>query len=673
MDRNSIIGLVLIGVILIGFQWYSTYTAEKSYEVKIALADSLYEAGQLNSARAEYDKARQLMPANPYPKQRLYDIDLVMNPPKEANQITDSTVTASKSDSTQLVIVPDSLVTAKSVAQFGAFAGAADGTEKFQTIDNGKVRITFSNKGGRPYRVQLPEYMAYDSSALVLMDGPDNVFKIDFYSNNLAISTDQLFFVSDDTTSFIDAKEKDVTLKYRLMAGNNKYMEFAYTFHPNSYLIDFHVNTVGLNDVITNNYKVLPLTWEIDIPGHELGRKWETDNTSVYYKFHQDDVDYLSKAKDEDREELRSRMQWVAFKQQFFSSALIANQFFEEANISYVRNEVHPRNIMHVHADVSLPYTGKPEENIPMTFYFGPNKYGMLADLSDEMDKKYEQDFELQGLVQLGWGIFGYTNRFLIIPIFNWLGSFISNYGLLILVLTLIIRLILFPLTYKSYLSSARMRVLKPEVEEINKKIPKEKAMERQQAVMAMYRKAGVNPMGGCIPILLQMPILIAMFQFFPVSIELRQQAFLWATDLSTYDSILELPFSIPFYGSHVSLFTLLMAGSIILSTKMNVDQMGDSTTQMPGMKTMMYLMPVMMVFWFNSYSSGLSYYYFLSTIIGIIQTVLIRRTINDQEILAKIHANKKKPVTKSRFQERLEEMAKKRGYKLPDNTTKKK
>lgn len=673
MDRNSIIGLVLIGVILIGFQWYSTHTAQQAYDAKIVLADSLFKTGQLNSAKTEYDKARQLMPANPYPKQRIFEIDQVLNPEKEATTANDSTATLVTADTVALNNTKDSAQLVGDMAKYGAFAQAANGTEKFQTIDNGKLRITFSNKGGRPYRVQLTEFVTHDSTDLVLMDGPDNIFKIDFYSNNLPISTDQFFFTLSDTASVISAKEKDVTLSYKLMAGENSYLEFQYTFSPNSYLIGFNVNAVGMAQHITNNYKALPLTWEIDAVGHELGRKWETDNSSVYYKFHEEDVDYLSKAKEDDSEELRSKLQWVAFKQQFFSSAIIANQSFEEANISYVRNDVHPTNIMRMHTDISLPYNGKPSESVPMTLFFGPNKYNMLADLSDEMEEKHQLDFQLQGLVPLGWGIFGWTNKWLIIPIFDFLGKFISNYGLLILVLTIIIRLIILPLTYKSYLSSARMRVLKPEVEEINKKIPKEKAMERQQAVMAMYRKAGVNPMGGCIPILLQMPILIAMFQFFPVSIELRQQGFLWATDLSTYDSILSLPFEIPFYGSHVSLFTLLMAAAIILSTKMNVDQMGDANTQMPGMKTMMYMMPVMMVFWFNSYSSGLSYYYFLSTIIGILQTVAIRRTINDEEILAKIHANKKKPVSKSRFQERLEEMAKKRGYKLPDTTTKKK
>jgi len=270
-----------------------------------------------------------------------------------------------------------------------------------------------------------------------------------------------------------------------------------------------------------------------------------------------------------------------------------------------------------------------------------------------------QDDLGLQELVPLGWGIFGWINRIAIIPLFNWLGSFISSYGLIILIMTVIIKVVIFPLTYKSYKSTASMRVLKPQIEEINKKYPKqEQAMEKQQAVMALYRKVGISPMGGCLPLLLQMPILIAMFNFFPASIELRQQGFLWATDLSSYDSILDLPFSIPWYGDHVSLFTLLMAVAMVVSTKINSSQMDTGSQQMPGMKMMMYLMPVMMVFWFNDYSSGLSYYYFLSNIITIIQMIIIRRTIDEEEILKKLNSKAAKNAgkKKSGFMARLEE-----------------
>jgi YidC/Oxa1 family membrane protein insertase len=288
-------------------------------------------------------------------------------------------------------------------------------------------------------------------------------------------------------------------------------------------------------------------------------------------------------------------------------------------------------------------------------YYYGPNHYKTLKNIKFESG----EDLNLKKLVPLGWGIFGWVNRFAIIPMFNFLGSFLSDYGLIILLMTLIIKTVLFPLTYKSFLSSAKMRVLKPQVEEITAKIPKEKTMERQQETMKLYRRVGVNPMGGCVPLLLQFPILIAMYLLFPASIELRQKSFLWASDLSTYDSILDLGFNIPMYGNHISLFALLMAVAMLISTVMNGSQMTGANQQMPGMKLMMYLMPVMMVLWFNNYSAGLSYYYFLSNVITIGQTLLIRRMVDENKLLEQLNAKKTKPEKKSRFRERMEHIQK--------------
>jgi YidC/Oxa1 family membrane protein insertase len=288
------------------------------------------------------------------------------------------------------------------------------------------------------------------------------------------------------------------------------------------------------------------------------------------------------------------------------------------------------------------------QQTIPMSLYFGPNHYKTL--------KHY--DAGLEQLVFLGRNIIRWINRFVIIPIFNWLGGFIGSYGLIILLMTVIIKVSLLPLTFKSYMSTARMRVLKPQIDEINQRIPKEKAMERQQATMALYKKVGVSPMGGCLPMLLQMPILFAMFRFFPGSIELRQQSFLWATDLSTYDSILDLPFVIPFYGDHISLFTLLMSITTIVSVKMSSGQQMD-TSAMPGMKTMMYIMPIMLIFVLNDFSAGLTYYYFISNVITIGQNELFKRSIDETRVLAKLTANSAKPVKKSKFQQRLEQMQK--------------
>ena len=308
---------------------------------------------------------------------------------------------------------------------------------------------------------------------------------------------------------------------------------------------------------------------------------------------------------------------------------------------------------------ISLPYKhGAKKVSIPLAFYFGPNKYSDLRKISlSEGD-----NLKMHKLVPLGWGIFGWVNRLAIIPLFNFLGTFISSYGIIILVMTIFIKTVLFPLTYRSFLSSAKMRVLKPEIEKINEKISKDKAMERQQATMAMYKKAGVNPMGGCLPMLLQMPILFAMFRFFPVSIQLRQQSFLWADDLSSYDAILEWSTHIPllstFYGNHVSLFTLLMTASTIIYTRMQ-NSMNPQNNAMPGMKTMMYMMPIMFLFFLNNYASGLSYYYFVANVITFTQMYLIRRFVDEDKVLAKLEAAKKKaPKKKSGFQARLEEMA---------------
>ncbi|NLA24445.1 MAG: membrane protein insertase YidC, partial [Bacteroidales bacterium] len=306
------------------------------------------------------------------------------------------------------------------------------------------------------------------------------------------------------------------------------------------------------------------------------------------------------------------------------------------------------------YAELSLPVNRESHVEVPIKLYYGPNKFSVLKSYDNKLEK----------LVPLGWGIFGWVNRFLIIPVFNWLGSFIGSYGIIILLLTIFIKLLLFPLTYKSYMSTAKMKVLKPQIDELAKKYPKGKEMERQQATMNLYKRVGVNPMGGCLPMLLQFPILIAMFRFFPASIELRQQSFLWADDLSTYDSILDLPFKIPLYGDHISLFTLLMAAALMVSTIMTSKNQ-PTNNQMPGMKTMMYFMPIMLLFFFNEYAAGLSYYYFLANLITILQTWAIRRFfVNDEKVLAKLEENKKKPVKKSKWQARLEQAAKQKGVR---------
>jgi len=431
-----------------------------------------------------------------------------------------------------------------------------------------------------------------------------------------------------------------------------RYIEFLYTLEPGSYMVDLDITLYGLDEIIAANLNSLDLNWEIFMPQQEMGRQNENYYCSLKYKFFEGEVagSRMRSTKDVEEEDIPTKIKWVGFKDQFFSSVIIADNFFSNG---YVRSEQldSKKYLRNMRTELGIPYEGKSEEKINLSFYFGPNHFQTL--------KKY--GLELKELVYLGKSIIRYINQYVIITLFNWLDNFIGNYGLIILILTIIIKTVLFPFTFKSYMSQAKMRVLKPQVDEINAKFPKkEDAMKKQQATMALYKKAGASPMGGCLPMLLQMPVLFAMFRFFPSSIELRQEGFLWAHDLSTYDSILNLPFEIPMYGDHVSLFTLLMTVSTIITMKINSPATG--STQMPGMKGMMYIMPVMFMFILNKFSAGLTYYYFLANMITFGQNLITKRFVDEEAILKKLAENKKKPVQKSKWQKRLEEASKSRG-----------
>lgn len=437
-----------------------------------------------------------------------------------------------------------------------------------------------------------------------------------------------------------------------------RYIEYEYILKPDEYMLDFLIRFKGMDGIISSNTTFVNLDWKLDLLQQE--RTVDRFSTpTIYYKHFQDDVDNLSERKN-DEKSVKTRVKWVSFKQRFFSATLIAGEAFDNAFMRHYEKEIkpNPRYLKTMEASVELPLQGSSDQQIALSFYFGPNSFPDLRD--------YKLDLERQ--IPLGWGFFlmAWINIYVVIPVFTFLGSYGWNYGIVILILTILIKAVLFPIAYKTYMSSAKMRVLKPEIDEISAKYPKqEDAMKKQQAIMSLYKRAGVNPMSGCIPMLLQMPILIAMFRFFPSSIELRQQSFLWATDLSSFDSILDLSFTIPFYGSHVSLFTLLMTISTIIYTYLNNQMMGQQTGQMPGMKTMMYFMPVMFLGIFNNYASGLSYYYMLTNLITFGQMFIFRQLINEDKLRARIEANKKKPVKKSAFQKRMEDAAKQRGVKM--------
>jgi YidC/Oxa1 family membrane protein insertase len=634
MDRNTILGLLLIFVILIGYSlWISPSKEELAKQQHIR--DSLE---QVAVQKALEQQARQEAP----PKRIEENIP---------SKITDTAAVEG----------------ALPFNQLGDFAWATQGEYKPVKVKTDRMDVTVDNLGGRLSRVQLLEFQTYDSLPLVLFTRDSSRFNMTFFSNNRSINTGQLFF-----QPFVNGKpfqgdvlevsgNDSLVLAMRMSPAQigtpeakQHFIEYVYTFAGNSYMVDFDIYMVGMDRYIAENASYLDLEWSAKLNRHDKPLSNTGNGASVYYKFYNDDVDHLSERDDEDEESLSTRLKWIAFKQRFFSSVLISHDGFDNGVVSVSKDaekpgEENPHYLKNMKAEIGLSYQPSRKTSYDLQFYFGPNKYNIL--------RKY--DLDLEELISLGWGILGWINRFAVIPVFNLLENFNINYGIIILILTILLKLVLFPIAYKTYQSQARMRVLKPEIDEINKKFPKkEDAMKKQQATMALYKKAGVNPAAGCVPMLLQFPILIAMFRFFPASFELRQQSFLWATDLSSYDSVLSLPFEIPFYGDHVSLFTLLMTISTIFYTKLNSEMMGSSSQQMPGMKTMMYLTPVMLLFFLNNYAAALSYYYLLANLITFAQMYFIRRFIDEDKIRKRIAMNKKKPVKKSKWQQRMEEMA---------------
>ncbi len=633
MTRDNIIGLVLIFVILIGFGILNAPSKEEREKME-RQNDSIVAARQAEQERNRQEEAQTAAMA------------------AHAEELIRTT----QADES----LPDSARKAMLQDRLGYFANAAMGNEQKINIETGIFNLTLTNKGGRIESLELKEFKTWEQQPLVLFSGDENIFNIQFYSANRLVSTQQFFFETVVKSEIPNKNHLKVSGNDSLVVAmrsypdnhtpeNPKYIEFEYTFKGNDYMIGFRVNTVGMQDVIAGNTTILNMVWQKDLVRLEKSRKNEMNVSTVYYMFLNEEVANLRETKD-GTENLRTAVKWISFKQQFFSSALIAGNSFSGASVTKASfDETYTDQLKRMTANIDVPYNSRDNNSIPFQFYFGPNHFNTL--------KAYNLKLEQQ--IPLGWTLFRWINRYFVIPVFNYLDSFHLNYGIIILILTILLKIILFPIAYKTYLSSARMRVLKPEIADINNKYPKkEDAMKKQQAVMALYKKAGVNPMAGCVPMLLQFPILIAMFRFFPASFELRQQGFLWADDLSSYDSILSLPFTIPWYGDHVSLFTLLMTASTIIYTRLN-SQMMDTGTQMPGMKTMLYMMPVMLLFVFNSFASGLSYYYFLTNVITFAQMYAFRFMINEDKIRQRIEENKKKPVKKSGFMKRLEDMQK--------------
>ena len=652
MDKNTITGIVLIFLIFIGFSIFNTSRKNKTFEKTIVVADSLFKKGDLERARAEYMNAMRLKPNQADVLLKLKEIDLklgIAGTESKTDSVAVKTVTSD--------VVPDKkAVAVTDKKQFGAFSGAVTGENDFITLENNKLELKIALKGGRVYSARLKDYRTYDSLPLILFNGDSTVFGFNFFTiDNKAVQTNNLYFKPLTTEKSFVVSSQPQSVRLRLNVDTGKYIEYTYTLAPDKYMVDFNVKFNSLENIIAPNQSSITLDWKMYIPQQEKGRKNEEYYTTVKFKYFQDDVDGLRlRSTKEEKRDIATKLSWIAFQDQFFSSVIITNDFFLNATVSSSGNIGTSKYIRYYTSEVGVPFNVSTSNAISMKLYYGPNQFNTLK----------KEGLQLERLVFLGKNIIGWINRFVIIPIFNWLQKYIGSYGIIILILTILIKIVLFPLTFKSYQSQAKMQVLKPLVEELGKKFPKkEDAMKKQQATMDLYKRAGVNPMGGCLPMLLQMPILFAMFRFFPVSIELRQEHFLWATDLSTYDSILNLPFAIPLYGSHVSLFTLLMTASTLLTMKMTGSSPG---SDQPGMKMMMYMMPVMFMLILNNFSSGLTYYYFLANMLTYLQNIVSKRFINAEDVLAKLEENKKKPVKKSKWQQRLEDAARQRGINPP-------
>ena len=622
MKKNNVIGFSLIALIFIGFYWYNSKALKEQQTEQLRL-DSL--------ARVEQAKFAA--------EQALLELQETTQPGRDSiDRMT------ARSESTVSPI-------ATSIYGNSLLDKASNQEEQFFILENALIKVQLSTYGAKPYSAHIKKYQTYDGEPLILFDGAKNDFSLQFYANQ-QLNTANFFFEPLLPSS-------DSGIQMRLYVDSLAYIEYTYTLPPDSYIVDLDIRFVGMHSFISRSTTQMDLHWSLDIPRMEKGYDNEKNYSTIAYKFPNNiKVENLGLRKSEGSEKLKTRVEWVAFQQQFFSAILIADRTFLSGDFAFhfYPPEDPEHLLMHCTADLPLGFDASSSDPYPFHFYFGPNHYQTL--------KSYEREF--QGIVPMGGWMIGWINKWFIIPIFNFLSGFIKNYGVIILILTIIIKIILFYPNHKSYLSSAKMRVLKPEIEKINAKYPKkDDAIKKQQETMALYKKTGVNMFGGCLPMLFQFPILFAMFRFFPTSFELRQQSFLWATDLSSYDSIWNMPFSIPMYGNHVSLFALLMGISMYFYAKMNQGQMDTGAQQMAGMNTMMlYFMPIFMVVICNNFSSGLSYYYMLSNVITMLQTWVIRKYfVDDKKILAQLHAKANAPQSakpKSKFQQRLDE-----AYKL--------
>ena len=599
MNKSNIIGFVLIGVIMFGFTWYQSKQYNKQME---------YQAQLDSIARVEQMAAMA--------------IDSI----KRAEGLVDDNVTVKT-----MPVYKDSLLTEARLAEAGIV-----------TLGNDKVQIEFSTRGAQPYSVKINDYKTYDSTDLYLVKPEHSQYGVSVFAGENINTKDFVFQVAEQT---------DSTVVMILPFAQGGYIQQKYSLAEGSYMLQNELSFVGMGNIIPKNVSSLDIDWSFIIPRLEKGYKNEKQYSKLDYYFEGDKKPEESGRGRDGRESVDTKLKWFAFQQQFFSAIMTSGSNFAsgDLDIKFFNEDDPNKNLMSCSAKIRSDFqAGSDNIVLPYQFYFGPNDYRTLK----EYDMKYEK------IIPLGGWMVGWFSRLVIIPCFDLLGRFISNYGIVILLMTLLIKLLISPLTIKSYKSTARMQVIKPEIDKLNAKYPNEKdAMKKQQAMMELYQKAGISPMGGCLPMLLQMPILFAMFRFFPASIELRQQKFLWADDLSAYDSIVDFGFNVPLLGDHLSLFALLMAATMFFYSRMTSSQMSDDPN-MAGMKFMsVWLMPIMMFFICNNLSAALSYYYLLSNIITMGMTWYIRKyVVTEDKVRADMMLNANRPKKKSKWQQRLEE-----------------
>lgn len=632
MDRNTVIGLLLIFALFLGFSFYQTSQVRKQQEAQ--------QAQILEETEEEEREA--------------------------AKKLSLDTQNAQDTVARQYDSQKNNLTTAQ------RFSNAQVGEGDY-IVETSKAIYHFAKKGGTLKQIQLKDVYRYtpkDSAKLPLIifdGGSEDISMKLMLRDQTEINTNECYFVSENGEKIV-VDEKNNKLALRLypnspadsnlcgMLDDKAYIEYLYTFTPDDYKFDFEVNFVNMEPYLYPNRHNYTLQWFAQPKCVEKNFDYEKNITSVYYMDNSEDVKNLDERKP-DKKDFTSPLKWVAFKQQFFTTCLVAaNEPFSSGSLSVQVPETSTDKILK-NCDATLDFEIKDlnKGNFKMYMYSGPNQYRLL--------KNYGLKLERQ--VPLGWGFFllHWINRGVIIPVFNWLEGFGLHYGLIILLLTIALKIVLLPISYKTYMSSAKMRALKPEIEAINAKYPKEEdMMKKQQATMSLYRSAGVRPAGGCLPMLIQMPILIAMYRFFPAAYELRQKSFLWAEDLSTYDSIWDFGRSIPLYGDHMSLFTILMTIATLIYTWLNNKLMSPTQgnkDQQRMMNIMMYTMPIMFLFMFNNFSSALTYYYLLFNIFTFVQMGIFRMAVNEDKLHATLQQNMKKPVKKSRWEQKMEELQK--------------